>query len=98
MDAQAMTSFHLREDASLALQWLGAGALVEALYFLALHWNVRMLALGRSPLFAMALVLGRFVVLAACLASSPVGSAPCRCSWPLPAFSSYVRPRCDWES
>ena len=96
-----MTSFHLTQHAWLALQagtWLGAGALIGALYFLALHWNVRMLALGRAPLLTMALVLGRFVFSPPCLLPSPVGSAPCRYSWPLPAFSSYERPRCDWES
>jgi len=67
-----MTSFHLTQHAWLALQagtWLGAGALIGALYFLALHWNVRMLALGRTPLLTMALVFGRFVLLAGVLAT-----------------------------
>jgi F1F0 ATPase subunit 2 len=81
MDAQAMTSLHLAEHAWLALQaatWLGAGALIGALNFLSLHWNVRMLALGRTPLLAMALVLGRFVLLAGVLAAiaSRFGALP----------------------
>ena len=81
-----MTSFHLAEHAWLTLQagtWLGAGALIGALYFLSLHWNVRMLALGRTPLLAtpllaMALVLGRFVLLAGVLAAiaSRFGALP----------------------
>jgi N-ATPase, AtpR subunit len=71
MDAQAMTSFHLTEHAWLALRagaWLGGGALIGGLYFLTLQWNVRMLALGRAPLLAMALQLGRFAFLAGLLA------------------------------
>jgi len=76
-----MTSLHLAEHAWLALQagtWMGAGALIGALYFLTLHWNVRMLALGRAPLFAMALALGRFVLLAGVLAAiaSRFGALP----------------------
>jgi F1F0 ATPase subunit 2 len=57
---------------------LGAGALIGAAYFLTLRWNVRMLALGRTPLFATALVLGRFVVLAGVLAviASRFGALP----------------------
>ncbi len=66
-----MTSFHLTEHGLLALRagaWLGGGALIGACYFLTLRWNVRMLALGRLPLFAMALQLGRFALLAGVLA------------------------------
>ena len=76
-----MTSFQLTEHAWLALQagtWLGTGALIGASYFLALHWTVSMLALGRTPLLAMALVLGRFVLLAGVLAAiaSRFGALP----------------------
>ncbi len=65
-------SFHLSDDASLALQagvWLSAGALIGAFHFLTLRWNVTLLALGRAPLLAMALQLGRFALLAGVLAA-----------------------------
>lgn len=67
-----MTSFHLLEPTSHLVQagaWLGGGALIGTLYFLTLNWNVRMLALGRSSLLAMALQLGRFALLAGMLAA-----------------------------
>jgi F1F0 ATPase subunit 2 len=81
MDAQAMTSFHLGEQALLALRacaWLGGGALIGGFYFLTLRWNVRMLVLGRAPLLAMALQLGRFALLAGVLAmiASRFGALP----------------------
>lgn len=66
-----MMGFNLIERALLIVQagaWLGGGVLVGAFYFLTLHWNVRMLALGRPPLLAIALQLGRFAVLIGVLA------------------------------
>ena len=76
-----MTSFDLTEHALLALRvgaWLGGGALIGAFYFLTLRWNVRMLALGRAPLLAMALQLGRFAFLAGVLGviASRFGALP----------------------
>ena len=76
-----MTSFHLTKHALLALQasaWLGAGALIGTFHFLTLGWNVRMLTLGRAPLFAMALQLGRFALLGGVLAAiaSRFGALP----------------------
>ena len=76
-----MTSFDLTEHALLALRvgaWLGGGALIGAFHFLTLRWNVRMLALGRAPLLAMALQLGRFALLASVLAviASRFGALP----------------------
>jgi F1F0 ATPase subunit 2 len=70
MDASAMRELGLNGYASLALQagvWLSCGALIGALYFLALHWNARLFAFGRTPLAAMALQLGRLAVLAGAL-------------------------------
>jgi N-ATPase, AtpR subunit len=72
MDAQAMTDFHLSEQALLALQagaWLGGGALIGAMHLLMLRWNVRMLVLGRPPLRAMALQFGRFALVGGALAA-----------------------------
>jgi len=76
-----MTNVHLIEHALPAMQvgaWLCGGALIGGLYFLTLHWNVRMLAFGRRPLLAMALQLGRFGVLAGALAiiASRFGALP----------------------
>ncbi len=48
--------------------WLGSGVLIGALYLLTLHWNVSMLVLGRAPLLATVLQLGRFALLAGVLA------------------------------
>lgn len=67
-----MTNLHVIDHALPVVQigaWLGAGALIGALYLLTLHWTVRMLARGRLPLVAMALQLGRFAVLAGVLAA-----------------------------
>jgi len=66
-----MTSFNLIEQSLRVVQdgaWLCSGALIGALYFQTLYWNVRMLAFGRPPLLAMALQLGRFALLASALA------------------------------
>ena len=76
-----MTSFHLTEHALLALRagaWLAGGSLIGTFHFLTLRWNVRMLALGRAPLLAMALQLGRFALLAGVLAviASRFGALP----------------------
>jgi F1F0 ATPase subunit 2 len=72
MDAQAMTKFLLAQQDLIASAltggaWLAAGAAVGALYFLTLHWNVRMFA-GRSPVLALALQLARFAAIAGALA------------------------------
>lgn len=76
-----MTGFHLTEHALLALRagaWLSGGALIGAFHFLMLRRSVRMLALGRPPLLAMALQLGRFALLAGVLAAiaSRFGALP----------------------
>ncbi len=66
-----MTASHLIEHALSVAQagaWLGSGVLIGAFYFLTLEWNVRMFALGRAALLAMALQLGRFALLAGVLA------------------------------
>jgi hypothetical protein len=59
MDAQAMTTFFLTAHdlipyAISAGAWLTVGAGIGAAHFLALRWNVRMLAVGRSLSFALA--------------------------------------------
>ena len=47
--------------------WLTVGALIGASHFLALRWNVRMLAVGRSLPLALATQLVRFALLAGVL-------------------------------
>jgi F1F0 ATPase subunit 2 len=49
--------------------WLVFGALIGAIYFLTLRWSVRLLTLGRSPLLALVVQLGRFGAMAAMLAA-----------------------------
>lgn len=76
-----MTAFPPGEHASLALQagaWLSCGALIGTFHFLTLRWNVRLLALGRAPLLALAVQLGRFALLAGALAviASRFGALP----------------------
>jgi F1F0 ATPase subunit 2 len=68
-----MTYLHPGESALLALQagaWLSSGALIGAFYFGMLRWNVRLLVLGRTPLLAMILQVGRFALLAGVLAAT----------------------------
>jgi F1F0 ATPase subunit 2 len=72
MDAQAMTNFSLTGHdlipyAISAGPWLTAGALIGASHFLALRWNIRMLAIGRSLPLALATQLVRFALLAGVL-------------------------------
>lgn len=65
-----MTSFHLTEYALLAsraVAWFGSGVLIGALHFLTLHWNVRLFAVSRTPLLAIALLLGRLTLVAVVL-------------------------------
>jgi F1F0 ATPase subunit 2 len=81
MDAEAMTGFHLGDNALLMLEaavWLICGALLGACYFLTLRWNVNLLALGRAPLLAIGLQLGRLAFFAAALAAivSRFGALP----------------------
>ena len=76
-----MTSLHLIEYVSPIVRagaWLSAGALIGVSYFLTLGWNVRLLVLGRRPLLAIALQLGRFALLAGLLAfiASRFGALP----------------------
>jgi len=76
-----MTSFYLPEHAVFALRaaaWLGGGALIGTFHFVTLGWNVRVLTLGGAPLFAMALRLARFSLLAGVLAAlaSRFGAMP----------------------
>ncbi|MCF8534392.1 MAG: ATP synthase subunit I [Reyranella sp.] len=47
--------------------WLAAGAAIGALYFLALRWNVRFFATGRSVVLAVALQFARFAAMAGLL-------------------------------
>jgi N-ATPase, AtpR subunit len=71
MDAQAMTSFHLAEQALLALRvgaWLSNGALIGAIYFLTLRWTVNMLTAHKRLLAAVTLQLGRLALVASLLA------------------------------
>lgn len=73
MDAQAMTRFPFvpHDTAALVLSggaWLMAGMLAGVAYFLTLRWNVRLLALGRSFVLALALQLARFAAVAGLLA------------------------------
>jgi F1F0 ATPase subunit 2 len=56
-------------DVALAAGWLAAGAATGAVFFLSLHWNVRMLAGGSPLLLVMALQLARFAVIGATLAA-----------------------------
>jgi len=64
-----MIAFHLSaHDLGFAAGWLAAGMVIGAFHFLSLHWNVRMLATGRSLLPVMAIQLGRFAVIAIVLA------------------------------
>ena len=70
-----MTGFLLAQQDLIASAlaggaWLAAGAAVGALYFLTLHWNVRMFAAGRSLVLALALALqlARFTAIAGVLA------------------------------
>ncbi len=65
-----MTGFYFTEDALVGLRavtWLGVGAVVGALYFLTLRWNVRILLPGPLLLLGIALQLGRFALLAGVL-------------------------------
>lgn len=48
--------------------WLAAGGAAGALYFLTLRWNVRLFAVGRSPVLALALQLARFAAIGGLLA------------------------------
>jgi F1F0 ATPase subunit 2 len=73
MDAQAMTKFLVAQQDLIASvlaggAWLAAGAAVGAVYFLTLHWNMRMFAAGRSPVLALALQLARFAAIGGVLA------------------------------
>jgi hypothetical protein len=71
MDAQAMTSLHLAEQALLALRvgaWLSSGALIGMFYFLTLRWSVKMFTINKRLLPATALQLGRLALLAGLLA------------------------------
>ena len=66
-----MTDFPLGANGAFAVHvaaWLSCGALIGACYFLTLRWNVRLFALGRAALVALALQFGRFAVLAVVLA------------------------------
>jgi F1F0 ATPase subunit 2 len=64
-----MSDLHLAHLSLLpACAGFGAGVLLGASHFLTLHWNVRMLALGRAQLIAMTLQLARFALLAVALA------------------------------
>jgi F1F0 ATPase subunit 2 len=81
MDAQAMTISYLGDGGSIALRavaWLACGALVGAFYFLTLRWNVMLLAAGRAPILAMALLFARFAFVAVLLAfiASRFGALP----------------------
>jgi F1F0 ATPase subunit 2 len=72
MDAQAMTNFSLTGHdlipyAISAGPWLTVGALIGASHFLALRWNIRMLAIGRPLPLALATQLVRFAFLAGVL-------------------------------
>lgn len=73
-----MTNFHIVVPTSQAAVWLFGGALIGAAYFCTLRWNVRLLAFGRSPLLAVAVQLGRFLLLAGSLATiaDRCGAAP----------------------
>jgi F1F0 ATPase subunit 2 len=73
MDAQAMTDFPLNElDLILSVlragAWVAVGALIGALHFLMLRWNVRLLAVDRSLLLALATQLVRFAIVGGALA------------------------------
>jgi F1F0 ATPase subunit 2 len=67
MDAPTMTDLHLADLLPPVCAAFGAGILLGASYFLTLRWNVRTLALGRAPLFAIGLQLARFALLAVAL-------------------------------
>ncbi len=76
-----MTGFPLGAHGMIAPQaaaWLSCGAVIGACHFLTLRWNVRLFALGRAPLVALALQLGRFALLAVTLAviASRFGAFP----------------------
>lgn len=76
-----MTGFPFGAHGVFAVQaaaWLSCGALIGACYFLTLRWNVRLFALGRAPLVALALQFGRFALLAVVLAviASGFGALP----------------------
>ncbi len=67
-----MTNLQFAAPAFFVLQaaaWLGGGALIGVAYFLTLSWNVGLLTLRRAPLFAAAVQVGRFLLLAAVLAA-----------------------------
>ncbi len=67
-----MTNLQFTAPTFFVLQaavWLGGGALIGAAYFLTLRWNVGLLTLGRAPLFAAAVQIGRFLLLAGVLAA-----------------------------
>ncbi len=66
-----MTELYLSQARPLALRaslWLGCGALIGASHFLTLQTSVRLFVTGGSPLLAMALQVGRLVLLAGALA------------------------------
>jgi hypothetical protein len=67
-----MTSFHFGAPSFLAVQvavWLGGGLLIGTGHFLALRWNVSSLALGRAPLVAAIVQVGRLALLVGLLAA-----------------------------
>jgi F1F0 ATPase subunit 2 len=72
MDAQAMTKLYLAEldlllHGASAGAWLVVGALIGALHFLTLRWNVAMLALDRPLPLVLAIALVRVALIAGAL-------------------------------
>jgi F1F0 ATPase subunit 2 len=67
MTAFPFTAHDLIFSALRTGAWLSVGALIGALHFLTLRWNVLMLAGGRSLLPALATQLARLAIVAAAL-------------------------------
>ena len=66
-----MSELHFSDSALLALLaalWLSGGALIGALHFLVLRWNVRLFVAGGTPILTLTLQLGRLALLAGALA------------------------------
>jgi F1F0 ATPase subunit 2 len=73
MDAQAMTKIHLAEHPLMLAvlsgsAWFAVGVLLGTFHFMALRWNVRMLAAGQSVLLPLAIQLVRFALVVSVLA------------------------------
>ena len=72
MDPQAMTKLVLAEHGLVTLvlnvsAWLAVGAVIGALHYQTLQWNVRVVTIGQSALLGLAAQLARLAAMAVVL-------------------------------